>query len=90
MPVSHLRPAVSLEMAPGDILVLLSDGFYEYGDASGAQFGEERVQALVADHCERPMAELLDILVRAVGTFAGGAPQEDDMTAVLVRREVRP
>jgi phosphoserine phosphatase len=90
MPVSHLRPAVTLEMDPGDILVLLSDGFYEYGDASGAQFGEERVQALVADHRDRPMAELLDILARAVGTFAGGAPQEDDMTAVLVRREARP
>jgi sigma-B regulation protein RsbU (phosphoserine phosphatase) len=87
MPVSHLRPAIALEMAPGDILVLLSDGYYEYGDATGAQFGEERVQALIADHCDKPMAELLEILTRAVGTFAAGAPQEDDMTAVLVRRE---
>ena len=87
MPVSRLRPAVSLDMGPGDILVLLSDGFYEYGDASGAQFGEGRVQAIVAEHCDRPMAELLDLLMRAVATFAAGAPQEDDMTAVLVRRE---
>ena len=60
------------------------------GDASGAQFGEERVQALVADHCERPMAELLDILVRAVGDVRRERAPEDDMTAVLVRREVRP
>jgi len=77
-------------MAPGDILVLLSDGFYEYGDASGAQFGEERVQAIVAAACDRPMVELQEVLAAAVTAFAAGAPQEDDMTAVLVRRTPAP
>ena len=33
MPLKSMRPAVVLEMAPGDILALLSDGIYEYRDA---------------------------------------------------------
>jgi phosphoserine phosphatase RsbU/P len=90
MPLSSLRPAPVLEMHPGDILVLLSDGFYEYQGAGGEQFGEERVQEIVAANAEKPMAELLHILLRSVDAFAGGAPQEDDMTAVLVKRETAP
>jgi anti-sigma regulatory factor (Ser/Thr protein kinase) len=36
------------------------------------------------------MAELSAEILRAVRTFAAGAPQEDDMTVVLVKREVWP
>ena len=48
MPLSALRPAVTLELMPGDILVLLSDGIYEYHDRDGEQFGEARVEAILA------------------------------------------
>ena len=87
MPVSQLRPAPTLEMRAGDILVLLSDGFYEYCGPSGGEFGEERVQEIVAAHAEKPMAEVLHVLLKSVDAFADGAAQEDDMTAVLVKRE---
>jgi sigma-B regulation protein RsbU (phosphoserine phosphatase) len=87
MPVSALKPAVTLELAPGDILVLLSDGIYEYHDAAGEQFGEKRVQDIVAANAGKPMAALVNILLESVDAFARGAPQEDDMTAVLVKRE---
>jgi phosphoserine phosphatase len=90
MPVSQLKLAVTLDMLPGDILVLLSDGIYEYHDTKGEQFGEKRVQAIVAAHGEKSMAELRDILLDEVEAFAQGAVQEDDMTAVLVKREGRP
>ena len=55
MPLAALaRRRSTLELAPGDILVLLSDGFYEQHDAAGEQFGEQRVEALVrAHHGER-------------------------------------
>ena len=86
MPLAAVPPPVTLEMAPGDILVLLSDGFYEQADAAGEQFGEARVEALVAEHRGLPVALLMEAIVRAVRDFAGGAPQEDDMTAVLVKR----
>jgi phosphoserine phosphatase RsbU/P len=87
MVVSALRPAVTLDMEPGDILVLLSDGVYEYHDAGNEQFGEERVQEIVR-HCHQgTMAGLSAALLEAVHAFAKGAPQEDDITMVLVKRD---
>jgi phosphoserine phosphatase RsbU/P len=86
MPLRALRPAVELALAPGDILVLLSDGIYEYEGADGEQFGERRVEDLLLAHHEKTMAELSAIVLAEVQSFAQGAPQEDDMTIVLVKR----
>jgi phosphoserine phosphatase len=77
---------VSVDLLPGDALILLSDGFFEYGNAGGEQFGEERVRAIVEAHHGRTATALLDCVLQGLDAFAGGASQEDDMTAVLVRR----
>ena len=87
MPLTQLRPAVTLEMQPGDVLVLLSDGIYEYANAATEEFGEGRVREIVGAHHGKPTAELSAILLQAVQAFAKGAPQDDDMTVVLVKRE---
>jgi phosphoserine phosphatase RsbU/P len=79
--------AMILDLRPGDILLLLSDGIYEYRSAHNEDFGQERVQSLVRDHHRKPVAELAGILLEAVQQFAAGAPQEDDITVVLVKRE---
>jgi sigma-B regulation protein RsbU (phosphoserine phosphatase) len=89
MRLSSLRPAVSLDLAPGDLLVLLSDGIYEYENDQGEQFGESRVEAIVQAHHAMPMAELSATILDAVRVFAHGAPQEDDMTVVLVKRDAQ-
>jgi phosphoserine phosphatase len=81
------RQAVKFDFDAGDILVLLSDGIYEYHNAQGEQFGEQRVEDLVRAHHDKPMAELSALLLQAVRDFAQGAPQEDDMTVVLVKRD---
>ena len=86
MPLSKLRPAVTLEMEPGDILVLLSDGIYEYHDLNNEQFGEQRVVDIVCAHHGKSAAELSALLLEAVSAFADGAPQEDDITVALVKR----
>jgi anti-sigma regulatory factor (Ser/Thr protein kinase) len=74
-------------MQPGDILVLLSDGFYEQSDPHGEMFGDDRVRDIVRAHHAGPMADMLAGLLRAVGDFAGDTPQQDDMTAVVVKRD---
>jgi len=86
MPLSKLRPAVTLQMEPGDILVLLSDGIYEYHDANSEQFGEQRVTEIIQAHHGKSAAELSALLLESVQAFANGAPQEDDITVVLVKR----
>jgi len=89
MPLTILRPALTLEMLPGDVLAVISDGFYEYENVRGEQFGEARVQALIAENDDKSTADVLGLLRAAVLTFSEGAPQQDDMTAVLVKR-LRP
>lgn len=81
------RTAATLEMQPGDVLLLLSDGIYEQHDASGEMFGEQRVEQIVTSQAGAPMANLAASLLQAVREFSQGAAQEDDITLVLLRRE---
>ena len=78
--------AVELQLEPGDVLALISDGVYEYTAADGSQFGEDRVAALITANYQLPMVELSQLLVDAAFAFGGDAPQADDVTLVLVRR----
>ncbi|HSQ82415.1 MAG TPA: SpoIIE family protein phosphatase [Casimicrobiaceae bacterium] len=87
MPLSSLRPAVAIRMLPGDILAVVSDGIFEYQNPQGEQFGERRVREAVHAHRAKPTAELVTLLLQSVEAFAGAAPQEDDMTAVLLKRD---
>jgi phosphoserine phosphatase RsbU/P len=70
--------------------VLLSDGIYEYTNSEGEAFGEARVQDVVARHGNGSMASLSAAILEVLHAFAAGAPQEDDITVVLVRREAAP
>ena len=87
MPIQTLRPAVNLQMAPGDWLLLLSDGIYEYADAEGLLFGRDRVEQVVRDHAGDTPAELANRLMAAVRAHAPGVAQDDDITLVLLRRD---
>jgi anti-sigma regulatory factor (Ser/Thr protein kinase) len=90
MPLSRLDPPITLAFEPGDVLVLFSDGIYEYHDPDGQLYGEGRVRELMRSSSGLTMAELAAEVLRSVRAFARGAPQEDDITLVLVRREVLP
>jgi len=75
-----------LDMGPGDVLVLLSDGIYEFENRQGVQFGEERVAQLLKFHHRLPAAELARQILNATFEYGSGVSQEDDITLVLVRR----
>ena len=76
----------TLQMDPGDLLVLLSDGIYEFENKQGVQFGEDRVAQLLKYHHRLPMAELSKQILAATFEHGRGVAQEDDITLVLVRR----
>ena len=86
MPLAKLRPAIEISLAPDDVLVLLTDGIYEYEDATGAQFGVQRVEQVLREHHRGDSATLARHLLQAVRDFARGAPQDDDVTMVLLKR----
>ena len=80
------RPTI-LKLDPGDIFALISDGVYEYQDKSMEQFGRQRVEKVLQDAADRSCDNLLGTLREEVEQFSSGAPQNDDMTILLVKRE---
>ena len=75
-----------LTLEPGDILALISDGIYEFGNEHDAMFGTERVADLIRSERHRPMSDLAKLIKAKATEFGGTAPQDDDITIVLIRR----
>ena len=74
------------DMGPGDIEVWLTDGFFEWLNPADEEYGVDRASAFVRAHRTDPAAALIEGLYRDVLGFAGGIPQADDLTAVVVKR----
>jgi len=73
-------------LKPGDTLLLTTDGFFEWHDPDGKQFGIRPLSAfLKARHALDPEA-LIKALHKEVLAHARGAPQNDDLTAVVIKR----
>ena len=79
-------PRAPLPMAPGDIFVALSDGVVDAANAAGQRFGVEGVIDVITRRRESSAAELATALREALVAFTGGAPADDDRTAVIVKR----
>jgi len=76
----------SIELRPGDLLVIYSDGVTEAKNVLEEDFGEERLLAMVRKHSSAPLPDLLSRIVEEVTAFAGSTPQHDDITLVAMRR----
>ncbi|HEX3471265.1 MAG TPA: PP2C family protein-serine/threonine phosphatase [Silvibacterium sp.] len=85
MPDLTSDPPKILDLAPGDMLVLTTDGFFEWANAAEEQFGVERMEASIRASRDKPPAEIISDLYKAVIEFSGGTPQDDDLTAVVIK-----
>ncbi len=81
------EPPLTVELNPGDMLVLATDGFFEWANAQGDQFETRRLGETIRRSRERPAREIISILYRAVVEFSGGTTQQDDLTAVVIKRK---
>jgi sigma-B regulation protein RsbU (phosphoserine phosphatase) len=71
---------------PGETLLLHSDGLPEARDASGAEFGDARVEASIRRAAGLPAPALVDALSRDLAAFCGRESPEDDVTIAAIRR----
>lgn len=78
--------AGSVAIGPGDLLCVYSDGITEAVSPEDEQFGMKRLREVLVSCREEPLETIVATIDRATAEFAGGMPQADDQTLVLVRR----
>ncbi len=76
----------TVEMGPGDLLCVYSDGITEAADPEGTEYELARLTALLQGNTGQPLPTILHAIDDAVTGFSAGAPQGDDQTVILVRR----
>lgn len=72
-------------LAPGDILLLITDGITEAFDKRRQAYGHERLLELVKRGNFSSATELVASLTASVGQFSRGAEQSDDITCIAMR-----
>jgi sigma-B regulation protein RsbU (phosphoserine phosphatase) len=75
-----------VHIAPGDLVVFYTDGVTEAMDNQHQLFGEERLHAVINAHPGVSAEQLLDAIMDAVHTFTSNAPQSDDLTLFVIKR----
>ncbi len=75
-----------IQLERGDMLVLLTDGYYEAASPAGTLWGESNVCAMIRAMRDEPMSAIREELDRAALQFASARNTADDRTAILVKR----
>jgi serine phosphatase RsbU (regulator of sigma subunit)/pSer/pThr/pTyr-binding forkhead associated (FHA) protein len=76
----------SVVLGPGDLLTLFSDGVTEWQNEEDAMYGEEGLMEALRKHGSKSAEEIVEAVLEEVLAFAGGAPQYDDATLLLLKR----
>jgi sigma-B regulation protein RsbU (phosphoserine phosphatase) len=78
---------VRQQLAPGDVLMLYTDGIIESLSASGEQYEEERLQSVFKAHIHESAKQILDAIMDDVNRFVGNGKQHDDMTLIIFKAQ---
>jgi serine phosphatase RsbU (regulator of sigma subunit) len=79
---------VSIQVEPGDILILYTDGIPDAQNPEGEFFNEQRIIDLVRQQLDSTAHEIQSSLLHAVQQFSAGAAQFDDITLLVIKREL--
>jgi sigma-B regulation protein RsbU (phosphoserine phosphatase) len=73
------------ELAPGDVLVLTTDGIWETMNAAEECYGRERMAVLVREKMQLSSAAVIDAVLADVAAFRADAHRRDDETIVVLK-----
>ncbi|MET0263443.1 MAG: SpoIIE family protein phosphatase [Rariglobus sp.] len=76
---------VVLDLSPGDLLALYTDGITEAANAAGEEFGRDRLVTTMAGQEQTPLPRVVEKLNRYLRQFSALASRNDDRTLLLVR-----
>ena len=85
LPFFNSDPPARLRMGSGDLVVLPTDGFFEWENDQGEQFGVERMEEVIRASRQLAPTEIIAQLYNAVTKFSNGTKQQDDLTAVIIK-----
>jgi serine phosphatase RsbU (regulator of sigma subunit) len=74
-----------VDVQPGDLLVVFSDGILEAANAKDQEFGEDRIRAAVEENWAGSPTDICDAILAKVRTFLGKELPHDDQTLMVVR-----
>lgn len=75
-----------LTLAPGELLLLYTDGLVEARNAAGEFFELELLEMLLCRHASLPPTELIQMIIQEARQFMGYETFLDDVALVVVRR----
>ena len=71
----------------GDMMVLVTDGFYEWQNPDSEEFGLVRLKETIHEARDCSPEDVIARLYTAVKEFSKGTAQNDDLTAVVLKRK---
>lgn len=77
--------APTIALKPGDLILIPTDGIQEAMSPDKSLFGMERTLDVIRANLEKPANEIIEALYHAARDFSEGAPQADDITAVVIK-----
>ncbi|WP_410217411.1 PP2C family protein-serine/threonine phosphatase [Paracoccus sp. (in: a-proteobacteria)] len=77
-----------IDMQPGQMLVLCSDGVSEAENANGEAFGDDRLQSLISRHAGSGATAVPAAVVADLAEWRRGRPLEDDLTVFALERSL--
>lgn len=78
-------PSAAMELAAGDLVLLLTDGFEEALSPEEELFGMERVLTHIRANRDQPAQQIVHSLYEQFRNFTSTAPQLDDLTIVIIK-----
>jgi phosphoserine phosphatase len=87
VPDAEFPEGEAVTLAPGDLLVITTDGVEEAMNAGREQFGKERLRQAVLQRSREPAQDILTGIYEETIGFIGPAPRQDDITLVVVKVE---
>jgi sigma-B regulation protein RsbU (phosphoserine phosphatase) len=70
---------------PGSIILVGTDGIREAQNEAGEMFGPDRIREAILKHAKESAEEIQNRIIKELEIFQGEAPQEDDITLVVVK-----
>jgi phosphoserine phosphatase RsbU/P len=76
------------ELAPGDLLLIFSDGISEVENESGEEYGEERLAHFAIERRTLSADKLRDAIFIEIDAWSGSRERGDDQTLVIIKSKV--